>query len=132
MNVHWCLLFVGILVILFSSIQIDSSSPTMAKGKRANKAAKKRSDAHSRRASLYKEKINKNQKDACSERKVKSRHPTYRGKQSEQDVHPTNGGKQSKRDVPTSKALLSEVVLPVKVRSSKAYKCLIYQYPSLL
>ena len=77
-----CLLFVSILVILFSSIQIDSSSPTMAKRKRAREAAKKRRNAYSQRPSLNKEKKNIKRKEARSERKVKSKHPTYRGKQS--------------------------------------------------
>ena len=44
MNVHWFLLFVGVLVIIFDSVQIDSYSSTMSKTKRkrATKASNKK------------------------------------------------------------------------------------------
>ena len=127
MNVNWCLLFAGVLVFIFNSVQINSSSSAMAKGKRARKKAQNKRSAHSRGGSLNKEKINKRQRELRA-KKRKSGPPTDGGKQSQ----PGGGGKQSEQDVPTSKAPPSKAGFPSKVRYSKAYKSIIYQHPSLL
>ena len=127
MNVNWCLLFAGVLVFIFNSVQINSSSSAMAKGKRARKKAHNKRNAHRHGCSLNKEKINKRRRELYA-KKRKSGPPTDGGKQSQ----PGGGGKQSERDVPTSKAPPSEAGFPSKVRYSKAYKSIIYQHPSLL
>ena len=129
MNVNWCLLFAGVLVFIFNSVQINSSSSAMARGKRARtrKSAQNKWSAHRRGGSLNKEEINKRRRELRA-KKRKSGPPTDGGKQSQLG----GGGKQSERDVPTSKAPPSEAGFPSKVRYSKAYKSIIYQHPSLL
>ena len=119
MNVHWCLLFVQVLVFYFDLIQIDSFSPTMSKGKRPKRASQKRRHAHNYGGSLTKEKIKKKFNQRYAEKRRKS-------------GLPTNWEQQSERVVPTSKALPSVAVLPVKVCCSQAYTSVIYQYTTIL
>lgn len=115
-------------MILFNTIQIDSTSPTMAKRKRTIKRDQKRKDSRRPKASLAEKYIK--QKNYWAEKKGKIN--KNRAEKSGKSAPTTDGENRSDGDLLPSKAIPSELVLPVKVRYSRAYNSPFSQYPTLL